>query len=310
MSEARSLIPESNARDARGGGQKKAIVGVLGWVALFSAVYFVTRGELRGMRVALLWLPAAGLVATFIGVMAVNMIRFRRELLRYNRDAIAGLAALARGDLKRAHDTFWAWAERTQVPSIAALARHNLAWTLMRQGNLPQAIAVATDNDDRNSGVMTEIGLFPMSGADLALYHALQGDTVAAEQWMTKTEQRSRLLTVTSTAAMKAYARAVLDCRAGKHEDAARQLDEHWAEYEAMSDGAVLRPLRIVRAFAIAASGPRSAGIADTMIALSRPVYPGEYDFLGVAWPEMAAFLASHGLSRGVIGERDEAAAS
>jgi hypothetical protein len=145
---------------------------------------------------------------------------------------------------------------------------------------------------------------------DLALYHALQGDTAAAEQWMTKAEQRCHLLTGASMAAMKAYTRAVLDCRAGKHEDAARQLDERWAEYEGMADGAVLRPLRIVRAFAVAASGPRSAGVAGAMIALSRPGYPGEYDFLGVAWPEMAVFLASHGLSRGVIGERDEAAAS
>jgi hypothetical protein len=31
--------------------------------------------------------------------------------------------------------------------------------------------------------------------------------------------------------------------------------------------------------------------------ATTPPVRSGEYDFLGVAWPEMAAFLATHSLS-------------
>ena len=57
--------------------------------------------------------------------------------------------------------------------------------------------------------------------------------------------------------------------------------------------GETLRPLRVIRAFAIASTGPRNAGMADASLALSRPAYPGEYDFLGKAWPEMQTFLAS-----------------
>jgi hypothetical protein len=41
--------------------------------------------------------------------------------------------------------------------------------------------------------------------------------------------------------------------------------------------------LRIVRAFATAASGPREAGVSEMMTASARPAFPGEYDFLGVA---------------------------
>jgi hypothetical protein len=70
-------------------------------------------------------------------------------------------------------------------------------------------------------------------------------------------------------------------------------LDEHWSEYEATMTGEVFRPVRIVRAFAITAAGPRSAGNAETI----RPAYPGEFDFLGVGWPEMETFLATNGLT-------------
>jgi hypothetical protein len=81
----------------------------------------------------------------------------------------------------------------------------------------------------------------------------------AAEQWMTKTEQRSHLMSQASLAAMKLFVRAIVDCRAGRADDAVLYLDERWAEHEAMLSGDTLRPLRIVRAFAIAACGPRNS---------------------------------------------------
>jgi hypothetical protein len=37
-------------------------------------------------------------------------------------------------------------------------------------------------------------------------------------------------------------------------------------------------------------------GVTEAAVASLRPAHPGEYDVLGAAWPEMAAFLASHGL--------------
>ena len=58
-----------------------------------------------------------------------------------------------------------------------------------------------------------------------------------------------------------------------------------------------LRPIRVLRAFAIAAGGVREAGSASAIIAGMRPTYPHELAFLGAAWPEMAAFLASHELA-------------
>ena len=65
---------------------------------------------------------------------------------------------------------------------------------------------------------------------------------------------------------------------------------------EGMLTGETLRPMRVLRAFALASSDPRNAGKAEIDVAAARPQYPDEYRFLGVAWPEMAVFLASHGL--------------
>jgi hypothetical protein len=88
----------------------------------------------------------------------------------------------------------------------------------------------------------------------------------------------------------------IVDCRAGESEKALTDLADNWIKYEAHLTGLGLRPLRIVRAFATAAAGPRSAGVAEAALAGLRPAYPGEYVYLGQAWPEMAQFLATHQL--------------
>ncbi|MDB4964280.1 MAG: hypothetical protein JWP01_4279 [Myxococcales bacterium] len=244
-------------------------------------------------------------LVVLIGLSVVPVILFIAQMIRLTRQAIRfipvnakGSAALARGDLKVARDIFWQSAEQTSCSQVSAIARHNLGWTLMRQGELQQAIDVLTDNEDRNRAALTSARMYPTSAVDLALDYGLLGDLDAAEKWMTEVERRATELSNPTLPAMKAFARAVLDCRAGRCSEAARMLHERWAEYEATLTGETLRPMRIVRAFAIAAEGPRSAGLAETAIAMARPAYPGEYDFLGVAWPEMKRFLASHQLTR------------
>jgi hypothetical protein len=290
MSEARRLIPELNANETRR-GRSGWIKTLVSWAVVFAALtalYSMTHSA--GVYLFVLF-PVA--------LTVIMMVRFNRQMKRFHRDNDEAVASLARGELQRARDAFWTWAERATVPRITALARHNLGWTLMRQGELEQAIAVASDNVARNEGALAAMGMLPTSGVDIALYHALRGDSSGAEQWLTRTDQWSGLLSLPTVPALKAFVRAVLACRAGLPDDAARLLDERWAEYEGLLTGDVLRPLRIVRAFAIAAGGPRNAGIAEAILGgAGRPAYPDEYDFLGVAWPEMASFLASHRLAR------------
>ncbi|HEY5946614.1 MAG TPA: hypothetical protein VIV40_14025, partial [Kofleriaceae bacterium] len=208
-----------------------------------------------------------------------------------------GIAMLARGDLVAARQLLFHWSECCQWRGGAALARHNLAWTMMRQGEIAPAIDVLLDNERLHRDAFKQVSLAGTSAIDLALDYALLGDTAKAEASFAEAERRNSEPSMATLPAMKLFARAVIDCRIDRCSDAARYLDEHWAECEALLTGGTLRPLRVIRAFAHSAAGPRNAGLVDAALANMRPAFAGEFTFLGVAWPEMATFLAAHQLS-------------
>ena len=240
-------------------------------------------------------------VAIALGAALVSFfglgIRVRRQIRQFNADNTRALAAVSRGELATAHDVFLDWSKRETAPQIRAIALHNLAWTLMRQGYLLRAAEIWAENEKRHRRVLEQNFLSATSAIDLALCHALRGALDDAQKWLAEADKRSATAQNPMNGAMLAFARAVLDCRSDRHEDAARLLEESWAEYENVLTGDNSRPLRVVRAFAISASGPRNAGVAQNTLALSRPGFPGEYDFLGASWPEMASFLATNGLT-------------
>jgi hypothetical protein len=98
--------------------------------------------------------------------------------------------------------------------------------------------------------------------------------------------------------AYSTLARAVIDCRSDRCAEAAQELDQVWRICEAELTGEQLRPLRIVRAFAVSNGGAHAGGSPEAALATVRPAYAGEHDYLGKAWPEMARYLADNGLSR------------
>jgi hypothetical protein len=235
-------------------------------------------------------------IVAIVGMFAIAIVRFQREARRFIVDNHAAITQIARGELDRARDTMYRWAAQTKQPRIAAVARHNLGWTLLRSGELQEAIDVFVANEKDHAKALAAVRLAPTSAIDLALAYALAGDSTAAERWVAETETRAEVPGLLSVPAMIAFVRAIVDCRRGRHAEAAALLDARWGEYEAITTGEVLRPIRVVRAFALGGAGPRNAGMADAALASSRPSHPGEYRFLGVAWPEMAAFIATHGL--------------
>ncbi len=243
-------------------------------------------------------LKAIGVFVAFLAVVLFIVssftVRDQRRTLKEINDAVS---ALSRGQLQQANEALTRCCESSNSV-LSALARHNLGWTLMRQGRLEEAHAVLSDNDATHERQLKRLLLHGTSSVDLSLYSALLGKIDEAESWFGITERRAAVAANPSLPAMRVFARAVLDCRKERYEDAARLLDERWAECEAALTGSDLRPLRVVRAFALAAAGPRSAGVAESMLASSKPVYEGEYDYLGVAWPAMETFLVSHRLTR------------
>ena len=221
------------------------------------------------------------------------VFRQRREIQRFNRESAAALARLAHGDLAAARECFWRWAETTRSPNVAAVARLNLGWTLIFQAELDQAIAVLTDSVDRYATELRAQKVLHRNHIANALAYALRGDCDAAETCLDKA------LAARGSQEMLhgVYVAAIIEIRRGNAESAAKVLEDSWVKLESTLTGMDLRPIRVVRGFALAAAGVRAAGTASAALAGIRPMFPGEYHFLGVAWPEMAAFVASHDLA-------------
>jgi hypothetical protein len=238
-----------------------------------------------------------GVLALLILIIWVSALFTVRRWRRAQQEINDGVAALSRGQFVTANEIFTRWCEPTNNV-VSALARHNLAWTLMRQGQLQEALRILSNNDSEHDRELQRLTIYPTSAADLALDHALLGNLDEAATWIATSEERAKVSANPSWSGMRVFVRAVLDCRNGRCNEAARLLDEHWAECEAELKGSELRPLRVIRAYAHAAAGPRDAGIVDGLLASSKPMYEGEYDFLGVAWPEMQTFLVAHRLTR------------
>ena len=78
-----------------------------------------------------------GFLLLLIIVLSVINVRQARRFLSENNE---GIAMLARGETRLARDLFWRWSEAARTPNLAGLARHNLGWTLIRQGELQHAI--------------------------------------------------------------------------------------------------------------------------------------------------------------------------
>jgi hypothetical protein len=237
-----------------------------------------------------LWVLVVALVVLAMATMIVTFAWSMRQFRRFNPDNNQAMAAMQRGDHERAAAVFERWTTGGNA-ATRALARHNLAWTRLRQGRLAEAseLFVANEADPR---ALSANGLYTTTEHCLALCFALAGDLKRADSRMKEAALREP--DRTNSEVMRSFARAVIDCRRGQPADAARDLEDHWNAFEQATAGDVLRPLRIVRAFAAAAAGPREAARVHALLA--RPAYPGEYDFLAASWPELADFLATHDL--------------
>lgn len=265
------------------------MVAAVTMILLFGGFYAWGSGRISGMDLGLVLLIA------FV-IVSLRISRWGRELREFSDAHTDTVGKRARGELAQAREVMWAWSERTGSFRIAAIARHDLGWTMLRQGDLEHAAAVLADVDSEYLDQLAQTGMAATNAADLALVHALRGDLTEAARWLACADERRSASRRPSIGAMISFSRAVLLCRSGRPEEAATLLDGGWADYEATSSGDLMRPLRVVRAFAHAV-GPRSGGVALAALPMVRPNYPGEHAFLGTNWPEMEAFLATHELA-------------
>jgi len=235
-----------------------------------------------------------GVVVWFVAYVALATVHARR----FNTESGAVMGMLGRGEHDKAAAIWSGWARKLTAPAvIVAAARHNVAWTRLRRGQLREALELFAANELTNLRWLRTSQIDSVSALDRALCSALLGDLEAARHALADAGMRTARGAHVSYPPMKAFVEAVIACREGRAAEAATLLADHWPEFESMTTGDVLRPLRIVRAFAIAAEGPRAAGQVETVLANATPAYPFEYTFLAAGdWTEMAAFLAGHGL--------------
>jgi len=130
-------------------------------------------------------------------------------------------------------------------------------------------------------------------GAETIAYlEALLGNLESARTWMAEARRRG---TQRPDRMPYVVTDAVIDLRAGDARAVATRLDDAWPKAQHALEGARLRPLAVLRAFAHAqAGGVREAATASRILATLQPVALDEFAPLVVAWPELEQFLRTH----------------
>lgn len=257
------------------------LVGIIGGVGIVVPPHGVLLAISGGVYLA--WIVGWGIAAV-------------AKTRRFATENSVAISALGRGELAQAQAVFARWA-RSHLVNIRAVARHNLGWSLIREGRLEEAVPILEDVADCHAKFLSSAGLLPTTRVDIALAHALLGKLEAAEQWYETSGAPVTGPPSPMFPAMRAMVRAVIDCRKDRAAEAATALEHAFAEHESTMTGELLRMMRVIRAFAAAtADGPRNQGLVERVLADLRPRYAGEFRALAARWPEMAAFQAAHRL--------------
>jgi len=238
------------------------------------------------------------LVLVVIGICVGAMVWAVRASRRATAMNGEGLQLMARGDLEQAAALFERLAKKYRLlPVLRVAAQHNQAAVMLRRGELQRAIDMlaAIEQSGDLQGAPT---VRPLAAANMATGYALVGDTEAAEQWVAEAEKRNqRQPDPRTVGGAVALARAIVQCRQGQFTEVVRRLESEWGQLKEGLTGETLRPLRLVRAFALSqAGGPREAGAVENVLIPLRGGRPGTLNYLASQWPELQEFLCGHNL--------------
>jgi hypothetical protein len=229
-------------------------------------------------------------LAYFTGFVAVALGASKRFAIDNNQ----AVTALSRGELTRARELYAGWARHWYHP-VSATARHGLGWTLLLDGRLDEAATILGDLAANHAATLKSS--LRRTYADAGLCNVLLGKVDVAELLSAKAEEPIKGPSRPTFPGFLALLRALIACRRDRAAEARVTLEQALAEHEAVMTGKIIRIMRVAHAFASAAAdGPRSQGTVERILGDMRPRYERELTFLGVSWPEMAAFLAAHQL--------------
>jgi tetratricopeptide (TPR) repeat protein len=206
----------------------------------------------------------------------------------------AGLKALAEGDYAKAATHLEGAARRYRWPAMyRAVGSFNLGLARLYEGRLAEALERFEDAERRSNRMLN---IKANIAVQLALTNALRGSIEPARKWRSEAEALVKTAPDPATVGgLLAFVTAVIDVRERRYDEFVRWLDDGWARLEGSLTARTTRPLRALRAFALAQSGgARNAGVAQKALEALKPVREGEFALLEAEWPEMRAFLRVH----------------
>jgi hypothetical protein len=252
-------------------------------------------GYVLAAVVLLRWVPTSLHTGVLVCVAAgpwALAVSSRRSIAAFNQALQPGLARLREGDPARAEIELRSVVSRFGWPRfLRRMALYNVGQALLRQGKLGEALEALVRSDETG-------GWFTIDGAlaaSLSMVHALEGRVEIAEVWLEEAKRRYAHATTKHPYAFL-QAEILLLLRKGRFSAVEERLDAEWSQIEYAMKGESLRPLSVLRAFATYSGGDyRRGGALHPSLAQLETLRPGELDYLGASWPELARFLAEHG---------------
>jgi hypothetical protein len=229
----------------------------------------------------------ACLTVLFVALFGYFQWRFRR----FNGQNKAAVELLNAGKLREAGEAFEANAKATGNRLMKAASVYNLAIVKLKLGELGEAASLFGEIERGSFGAAAQFSHH--SPGYLSLCMTLDGDLAAAADWLDTARRRTSKPSYYSY--VPVLAEAALSCRQGKLAEMDTLAQTKGAEAERGMTGDYSRLFWVFHAFAL--DGLSSAALSGAL-AKAAPTSEGEYAFLGVRWPEMAAFLERNRLSK------------
>jgi tetratricopeptide (TPR) repeat protein len=134
-------------------------------------------------------------------------------------------------------------------------------------------------------------GLRASAAGHLALCYALAGQPEAALAWV---EESQSVLRGGLDEHLGLVARAVVWAKEGKLEEARDRLLGSWFDFDTLTARSA-RVMRVLLAFTLEGLGEKDRA-DELLLAIVDFAHVGEFDFFGVGWPAMRAFLGERDL--------------
>ncbi len=247
-----------------------------------------------------IYLPIIGFLSAPLVVVATLVLMWStfRTSLSWGTTMMDADGHLRANELDQAEALYADAPRRSWWPVYRVISIHFRAVIHRMRGNLPLA-ATALDELIASGWLRARAGtlafLAPDTYGESALIAALLGDVARAESLLA--EARSRLSPIRR--ALVALPEAVLRARRAEWDACIEHIDAERERARGLLRPHDMRALAIIEAYALTRAstlGYRDASRTrqpEHALADARPTKPGEYAYLGQAWPELQAFVSA-----------------